>query len=552
MPFAVASILAGQNALAQQPIGAGGQIQQIPPLSVPERPVPELPVPRQQAPVAPLSGGARFAVKSLHVTGQTRFSEAELIAVAGFRPDSRLDLPDLRAMAAKITNYYNQAGYFVAQAYLPPQDVTDGTVTIAVIEGRYGQIGLQNRTTVADVVFVRVLDGLNSGTLVSTAPLERRLLILSDIPGVTVSSTLAPGTAVGTSDLIVDLTPAARVTGSVEADNWGNPYTGAYRLGGTVNYAEPLGIGDVLSLRVLASTTGGLVYGRASYQAQVRDATVGFALTAFYYDLGKQFADLDAHGTEEIASVYASYPLIRSYSNNLSALVDFDERLFQDNIGSTSTHDDKRASVAIVELSGDRTDGFGGGGFSTYTLAGAFGDLDIETAAARTADAEGGRTAGVYAKLSGSVSRLQKLIGPLSLYGSVRGQVASKNLDISEKMELGGANGVRAFPEGEAYGDQGYIATLEPRLLLPKWPGPVPGQVELIAFVETGYVTVDKSVYARGNNDLTRSGAGVGAIWSQTGNFAVTATYAHMIGGTKATSYKDESGEFWVQLVKYF
>jgi hemolysin activation/secretion protein len=552
VPFAVASILAGQNALAQQPIGAGGQIQQIPPLSVPERPVPELPVPRQQAPVAPLSGGARFAVKSLHVTGQTRFSEAELIAVAGFRPDSRLDLPDLRAMAAKITNYYNQAGYFVAQAYLPPQDVTDGTVTIAVIEGRYGQIGLQNRTTVADVVFVRVLDGLNSGTLVSTAPLERRLLILSDIPGVTVSSTLAPGTAVGTSDLIVDLTPAARVTGSVEADNWGNPYTGAYRLGGTVNYAEPLGIGDVLSLRVLASTTGGLVYGRASYQAQVRDATVGFALTAFYYDLGKQFADLDAHGTEEIASVYASYPLIRSYSNNLSALVDFDERLFQDNIGSTSTHDDKRASVAIVELSGDRTDGFGGGGFSTYTLAGAFGDLDIETAAARTADAEGGRTAGVYAKLSGSVSRLQKLIGPLSLYGSVRGQVASKNLDISEKMELGGANGVRAFPEGEAYGDQGYIATLEPRLLLPKWPGPVPGQVELIAFVETGYVTVDKSVYARGNNDLTRSGAGVGAIWSQTGNFAVTATYAHMIGGTKATSYKDESGEFWVQLVKYF
>ncbi len=552
MPFAVASILAGQNALAQQPIGAGGQIQQIPPLPVPERPVPELPVPRQQAPVAPLSGGARFAVKSLHVTGQTRFSEAELIAVAGFRPDSRLDLPDLRAMAAKITNYYNQAGYFVAQAYLPPQDVTDGTVTIAVIEGRYGQIGLQNRTTVADVVFVRVLDGLNSGTLVSTAPLERRLLILSDIPGVTVSSTLAPGTAVGTSDLIVDLTPAARVSGSVEADNWGNPYTGAYRLGGTVNYAEPLGIGDVLSLRVLASTTGGLVYGRASYQAQVRDATVGFALTAFYYDLGKQFADLDAHGTEEIASVYASYPLIRSYSNNLSALVDFDERLFQDNIGSTSTHDDKRASVAIVELSGDRTDGFGGGGFSTYTLAGAFGDLDIETAAARTADAEGGRTAGVYAKLSGSVSRLQKLIGPLSLYGSVRGQVASKNLDISEKMELGGANGVRAFPEGEAYGDQGYIATLEPRLLLPKWPGPVPGQVELIAFVETGYVTVDKSVYARGNNDLTRSGAGVGAIWSQTGNFAVTATYAHMIGGTKATSYKDESGEFWVQLVKYF
>ena len=567
VPLVVALCAASQNVLAQFPVGAGGQIQQIPPAPVLERSPPVLPIPRQAAPVAPAAPGPSFVVKSLRVTGETRFSEAELVTVTGFKLGSVSTLSDLRAMAAKITNYYNERGYFVAQAYLPPQDITDGTVTIAVIEGRYGQISLLNQTKVADVVFVRVLDGLKSGDLVNVAPLERRLLIISDIPGVEVSSTLAPGTAVGTSDLTVRVTPGPRFTGDVEADNWGNPYTGAYLLGGTVNLNEPFGIGDVLSVRILGSTTGGMGYGRASYQAQVQDWTLGVAFTEFYYHLGKQFSALDAHGTEEIASVYASYPLIRSYNNNLNILFDFDERFFQDDIGATSTDDDKRASVLIAGVSGDHTDTFGGGGWSTYSLIGSFGVLDIETPAARAEDAATARTNGEYAKLWASVSRVQHLIGPLSLFGWIRGQAASKNLDISEKMELGGASGVRAFPEGEAYGDQGYIATLEARLLLPPLPPRLPGRVQLIAFVDTGYVTVNHTPfvgstgYGTGNyyspfggsgpNGLTRSGAGGGIIWSAPNNFLVTVTYAYPIG-SKATSYPDNSGQLWVQFVKFF
>lgn len=340
--------------------------------------------------------------------------------------------------------------------------------------------------------------------------------------------------------------------GSVEAENWGNPYTGAYLLGGTVNYNEPFGFGDVLSLRVLASTTGGMLYGRTFYQRQVGDGTVGVALTAFDYHLGKQFKDLDSHGSEEIASLYGSYPLIRSYNNNLHVLVDFDERWFHDAIGATSSSVDREDSVLTVGVSGDHHDTFGGGGWDTYYLFGTFGDLDIETPAARALDEQTARTEGVYAKLSFSASRLQNIIGPLSLYGAIRGQVASKNLDISEQMELGGANAVRAYPEGEAYGDEGYVATLEARLLLPKWPEQLPGRVQLITFVDNGYVTVEKYPFAAGQNDLTRTGVGVGVVWSDPNNFLVSATYAHLVGGVKATSYPDNSGMFWFQIVKFF
>ena len=491
-------------------------------------------------------------VKTLHVTGQVTIPEADLIAAAEFRPGPDKTLGDLQIMVTNITNFYSERGYFVARAYLPPQDITDGVVTIAVIEGRYGKITLDNQTNVSDRVIYSILDGMNPGDPVNTPPLERRLLLISDLPGVEVKSTLIPGAEVGTSDLVLNVKPGQRLTGSLEASNWGNAYTGNYLFGGTLNVNEPLGFGDILSLRALASTTGGLAYGRVSYQAQLNNFTVGVAYTALKYRLGRRFESLDANGTEQIASVYASYPLIRSYNTNLNALVSFEYRTFQDNIGATATTTDRRAEVVMVGLNGEHRDRFGGGGLSSFYLTGSFGNLEILSTAARATDGITARSNGQYAKLAGSVSRLQNLWGPFSLYGGVRGQFAGKNLDISEKMALGGPNAVRAYPEGEAYGDQGYVATLEARYLVPDWATIVPGQVQLIAFVDTGHVSLSKSPWFATTNQATRSGAGVGVNWYPGNGFTVNLGYAHKLGNARATSTPDAPGQFWVRVVKYF
>ena len=65
--------------------------------------------------------------------------------------------------------------------------------------------------------------------------------------------------------------------------------------------------------------------------------------------------------------------------------------------------------------------------------------------------------------------------------------MASKNLDISEKMELGGMYGVRAYPEGEAYADEGVLLTLEARQQVPL-PAGATGQLHLAAFIDAGTV----------------------------------------------------------------
>ncbi|WP_339711401.1 ShlB/FhaC/HecB family hemolysin secretion/activation protein [uncultured Sphingosinicella sp.] len=533
---------------AQQLPSAGTQLQQLPQPPAAERASPDLVVPRTGAPT-PIAGGASVQVQSLRVTGQTQFSESELVSASGFSPGAALTFSQLRELAARIMEHYHARGYILAQAYLPEQDVQDGAVTITVMEGRYGKVVLNNSARLADRVPARLLDGLAAEDLVANAALERRLLLLSDIPGVRVKATLAPGEALGTSDLLVDVAPGPKLSGNLEADNAGNRYTGTYRFGGTLNVNNPAGIGDLLSLRLLASD-GGLAYGRVSYQAPVGAVTLGAAYAHLRYSLGREFNALDGSGTADIFSGYASYPLIRSRRANLYALAGVDYKMLRDRIDLFATDSDKRITAGTLGLSGDVRDSIGGS--NVFSVGWTMGHLKIRSPAERFADAANARSAGGFNKLQASFARAQQVAGPFSLYGAVRGQYAFDNLDSSEKMGLGGAYGVRAYPEGEAFGDIGYLATAEARLLLGGQRGSLPGQFELFGFVDTGEVRYAKNPWFAGPNSTRRSAYGAGASWAGPHGLILKGTYARKLGTRPATSARDRGGRFWFQIVKIF
>ena len=548
LPLALLAI--SHHVFAQQLPGAGSQIQQIPPTPVPQKALPEI---RIESGVAPVQAGAvesKILVNTLRITGAKAYSETELLALTGFVPGSNLSLTDLRNMAAKITSHYAKQGYFAARAFLPAQQIKDNAVSIAVTEGQYGQIILRNESRLSDSQANRLLDGLKPGDPITNDPLESRLLLLSDTPGVEVKSTLVPGSVPGTSDLLVNITPGRLVSGSVDADNAGNRYTGEYRLGATVNLNNPLGLGDVASLRVITSGSG-LRYGRASYQVPFGRATIGAAYSRLDYVLGREFAPLGANGVATVASLYGNYTLIRSRNTNLYAGLNYDHKKFQDRVTLFSSVTDRKINVLTGNLYGNHRDSLGGGGFSTFSLGLSAGTLDIQTPAALAADAVSARTQGSYSKLAFAASRLQQVTDDLSFFAGISGQAASKNLDPSEKMSLGGMDGVRAYPQGEAFGDQGYLVNLEARLLLPNAES-LPGRVHLIGFVDAGSVTINKNPWAAGPNQRSLGAYGVGLTWSDPGNFLLRTYYARKLGNDAATSAPDRSGRFWIQGVKYF
>jgi len=549
----LALLVMTHHAVAAELPSAGSALQQIPSPATLEKAPPQFRIERGRVQAAQPGGDARIVVVSLRIVDARAFSEAQLLAVTGFQPGSELTLAALREFTAKITNHYRSHGYFLAQAHLPAQDIVGGSVTISVVEGQYGKVVLRNTSNLSNAVAQQLLGGLNSGDTVTIAPLESRLLQLSDLPGVDVRSTLVPGASVGASDLIVDVTPGKRVSGSIDMDNSGSRYTGAYRSGATLNFNNALGQGDVATLRALTSWDG-LNYGRAAYQLQFGRADVGVAYTALKYELGREFESLKAHGNARIASVYGRYPLLRSRDDNLYAQVGFDGKAFQDrmDIAAPPIVTDKKARVGMLSLLGDHRDRLGGGGLNTYSLTWTSGNLDLQSPDAYRTDAVTARSNGHYDKLGINVMRSQNVTASLSLYAALQGQLASQNLDVSEKIGLGGANAVRAYPEGEAYVDQGYVLSVEARLALPKLPWILPGDWQAVGFVDSGTGRANKDAWSEGRNHRTLSGGGVGLNWFDSRSFLVKAYYAHTMGAAVATSAPDRDGRFWISAIKYF
>jgi hemolysin activation/secretion protein len=528
--------------------------QEQKPLEVPTRPAPTI---KQDEPAkpAPKPGDTpHFMLKGFRVTGNTVFAESELTGLIREYVGRDATFTDLEQAAARISRYYREHGYMVARAYIPAQTITmDGVAEIGVIEGRLGKVELQNKSRVRDSVVRGYFDAF-PGTVVTEPPLERKMLLLNELPGVgEAHSALKPGADVGESDLAVDLAAAPFASGSIEYNNQGNYYTGVNQLVANANLLSPLGLGDMLNGQFTKGFDG-LEYGRLEYQAPV--GSDGFKLGGVYnntrYRLGKTFTPLDANGWAHTFTLNASYPFKRTPTFNLYGQAAYDWRDFQDRQDAVGLVNDRSTRVARLTLNGDARDAALGGGITVFSLGYSDGSVNIEgDPFAQLVDALGPQTNGHFDKWNANVLRLQSLSQRLSVFVSLSGQKAGKNLDSSEKFFLGGAYGVRAYPTGEAPGDSGYLATAELRYTFGF--AALPGVLQPSIFVDAGGVTISENPFSVGPNTRHLSGAGVGLTWVRASDFQVRLSVATRLGSEPSTAAgTDHHTLGWAQATKYF
>lgn len=490
------------------------------------------------------AGGLAINVASFTVTGAKAFSSTELEALVADLAGQNLTLAELHQAAGRITTFYRDHGYFLSRAYLPEQDVSKGVITIAVLEGRLGQVHYDNKSRVRDYIVQRPMRNIKPGQMMVAEDLETPLLQLSDIVGIRATTTLVPGDAVGTSDLNVDIAPAPLVSGTLELDNFGNKYTGEARLGASLRLNSPLGLGDRLDLRAMGSDESHVFY-RVQYALPVGPwaTELGAAYSDMEYELAKEFADLGATGNAQITTAFVRQSLIRSRSANLEVQLQYDGKELEDKIASFGSRSEKESELYTVTLAGDVRDSFGGGGITRASLAYTRGDLDINSYLDRAIDSVTAKTAGSFSRWTPSVMRLQNLGGSWSLHAQVHGQFANKNLDSSEKFSVGGVYGVRAYPQGEATGDQGWMTNVELRY-------DINTQWQVYGLLDHGEVKRNKNPWSAGDNDRSLSGAGIGARW-HLGGLYVNATVATPIGSEDST-IDDRDPRFWLQAIWAF
>lgn len=486
-------------------------------------------------------------VRGIKITGATVMKEEALTALVGDLMGKTVTLAELQAAAQRITNLYEDAGYPVARAVLPAQDIVDGVVEFMVLEGRVGRVSIDNRSLIKDASAQRLLGAIPVGSAVHEPTLERQLLLLGETPGASRATvTLQPGLATGETDLRVQVEPGPRVAGQIDADNHGNRYTGYRRVASLINVNSPLGLGDRFQVRSLL-TDENLGSIRFEYRVPVSSTglAVGAAWSDVHYDLGREFAFLRANGRARISTLFASYPLLRSVDANVQATISFDDKSFRDRIGAVADSDTRKgSSITSVTFNA-----YGNVDPVIYALAAVIshGRLHLDTASARAADASNARTHGPFSKVVATGNVLWPFKPNWALYGSLYGQFSSKNLDSSEEITLGGPAGVRAYPQGESSGDEGYIVSGELRYTIPLRP------VQLAAFVDYGGLRVNRKVLQFGRNNRYLQGAGASVTWAPRPDVGLKFMVATRLGdGQVVSEPKDAHTQFWLQALWRF
>lgn len=546
-------------ALGQTPPDAGSLLRETERGGALPR-VPSLP-PAPAAPLAPAAKGMTVEVKGFRIVGASLVAEGELQELLADLLGKSLTLAELEQAVQRLAEHYRGRGWF-ARVYLPEQDIRDGVVTIAVIEGRLGAIELDGGAAVrTDPGFVRELAtaDLALGEPLPAEALQRGLLLANDLPGIKARGILEAGDKVGETRLRLRVEDGPLVGGSVSATNHGVKSIGTAQINAGLDANNLSGRGDQLGLRALAAQ--GLDSLRLHYAAPLGSDGLRATLRAseLRYELGDAFAALGAKGRAATFGGGLSYPLRRSATRNLAASLDIDRKRYADDLaGAPSRRRDN--DVYALAVAGDLVDGLGGGGFTQAGMTLSAGRLDLAGAAADlAADQASARTHGGWHKLSGQLSRLQRLPAEWVLSAALSMQWAGKNLDSSEKFSLGGPNGVRAYPVNEAAGDEGWLANLELRRDLGQgW--------QVLGFVDAGGVRLHRNEWAgwQGGgstpNRYELAGIGFGLAWQQPGEWSLRLTVAAPLGSNPgrdaAGRNSDGSGQHsargWLQLTRLF
>lgn len=481
-------------------------------------------------------GGPTVSIEAVKFTGNSLFSDEELLVAIKDELSAEHDLAGLQSLAQKITLYYQEHDYPFSLAYLPPQTLSSGKLEIAIVEGVYGEIRFHGPKSITSQMG-SLLPHLASGDPIKGKTLERAISIMGDIPGITIDPILMPGQTPGSGDLEIGLGELTKYAGSLGIDNNGNRYTGAWRTHANLSVNQLATLGDSLSLALML-TEEELWYGNIGYSLRIANTGArGYArYTQTYYQLGEEFADLGATGKARIGTLGIEYPLIRSQRTNLYADLAYNYKLLQDKPSKLYTTNQKNSDTLVTSLRFDHRDSFMGGGLTWSDFSLTTGELDLDRTLSMV-DRETAQTEGSFNKLNLDLTRIQFLSPQLSLYGHISGQWTNDNLDSSEGMSLGGANGVRAYPEGEAFGDRGWLAQLELRYQFQ--------QLQPYVFFDIGAMNSNAEPWESSDNHRKISGAGLG-LKANLNAWSLNLTTAWRIeGGDPQSDTKDQHPRVW-------
>lgn len=412
-----------------------------------------------------------------------------------------LDRSDLVQLATEVAAAARRAGFGLATAYVPQQDVVGGILTLIVEEGRIDAIRASGPAALA---VERRLAALVDGRPVSTAEVEYRLMIASDMAGVWVGE--AQLVREGGRSILRVSTRRDALRAWASLDNWGSDTVGPVRGRITAEANGLLGPADQLNFTGVFTPLDPeeLQFLRARYAIPLGLSGTELRIGGFIgrTNLGGDIADRGLEGDSSEIELEIAHPVHRSRRSGLWLTARIGLRDSELAEQGRLIRDDRIASAGLA-VTGHAS--FAGGrvrGRITATRG-----LDLFGATTRGDPLASRDGAGsVFTRVDYVADWDRSLGGGFSVELSTEGQFADRSMLSAEEMGLGGRRFIRGFDYREFSGDEGAAAAAELRFDLKDLPRAVRG-VQFFAYTDVGRVTNrgDKD----GSGTLASAGGGV-------------------------------------------
>ncbi|MCE3113218.1 ShlB/FhaC/HecB family hemolysin secretion/activation protein [Yersinia enterocolitica] len=477
----------------------------------------------------------------------------------------RLTFNDLQAMTLAVTRFYRQQGFVAAQAILPPQTISEGIVVVRIIAGRldnpeannlsrlntdFANAVIENNSCGKEVGFFGNKDCAASPAELSR--LERTALILNEIPGIDAALALKPGTQSGMTRVYADITLGQPAMGYIGIDNQGNDYSGHNRLlaGGAINNLT--GWGDQLRTDLILSSSADVFNGMLDYNFPINTYGTRAALNYSYlnYTLKGPFEILDARGHSNSWGINLSHPWIRNSAARIDANVGYYQSRMRD---ALILLPEQKRNLDVGEFEIDGTFSAVPRGLSHFNLLGTAGHLSLDDEFSQSMNSLTG-ISGTFARFNYRAGHDQGFGPYFSFFNQFTGQMASKNLDSSQKLLLGGPLAVRAYGIGEGAVDKGTLFTTELRT---RWQPPLldwagaGNQITIAAFFDQGWGSYFRQpIEGLAGNNINLSGFGAYITLSRPADYFLNLTWAHRTG--QAATSQPDNDQLWLSAYKLF
>lgn len=391
------------------------------------------------------SDEAEFILAAVSLLGVETLSAEDLAPAYEELLARTVTTADAAEIANRITQIYRDAGYVLSRAFVPPQPIDTGVLTVQVAEGSVTEVlfeGLDEMPVDAEP-YARAI---RAETPLTLATLERNILLLGDLPGIDIARSSLDEDEEGSGAFRLTLViEYDAVDGTVYADNRGTPSVGrlqSWLSGGTNSL---LGMGERLQagLFTVPHQPEELLYKKISYLQPLGSGGTEALLSASHsvIDAGSSSGELNTESEAYRFSLRMSHPIIRSRKENLW-LNGFAEYRNAEESQSGAENFDDRLRVVRARLNYNRS---GETFFSSAVLRVSQG-LDV-LGASRERAGPLSRFDGdpQFTKVSADISHVQSIYAGLSAQLSAIGQKSANSLLASEEFALGGSRFGRAY-----------------------------------------------------------------------------------------------------------